>query len=389
MRVLVAAGEWFPDYVGGTARVVRATAEALAKRGHQVTVIVPQARDEPEVSSVNGVQLRRVIRRSHLPLTITDVYEMRRAIRATSSGDFDLVLAHGATCTMAAMLAQSHKPIAFVQHASGVREARQRRSLGLAPLERWRSYAVEPFLYAFERLALRRATRILVLSAFSRRLVLEVDPCVESRIQIVGGGVDITDFTPAHDREALRQAVGIAADETVLMTARRLVSRMGVEILLDAFDDLHKRQANIKLVVAGDGELRSQLESQRNRLGLAGKVKFAGRVSDQELRSWYRVADLFVLPTIAYEGFGMVTAEALACGTPVVATPVGATSEILTPLDGRLVADSVDARSLAAAIERALALTDMMFRARCREYARRHLPWDIVISKWESALEGL
>jgi glycosyltransferase involved in cell wall biosynthesis len=96
-----------------------------------------------------------------------------------------------------------------------------------------------------------------------------------------------------------------------------------------------------------------------------------------------------VLPTIAYEGFGMVTAEALACGTPVVATPVGATSEILTPLDGGLMAESVNARSLASAIERALARTDMAFRAACHAYARDHFAWDIIIGRWESALEEL
>jgi glycosyltransferase involved in cell wall biosynthesis len=389
MKVLVAAGGWFPDYVGGTERVVRATAEALSKRGHQVITIVARADNEPRVSSVNGIQLRRVLRRSRLPLTITDVYEMRRAIRATSSDDFDLVLAHGAGCAVAALLARSRKPVAFVFHASGFREARQRRSLGLPALERWSSYAVEPFLYVLERLALRYADRILVLSEFSRRLVLEIDPSIESRIQVVGGGVDIDEFAPAHDREALRQAVGITSDKTLLLTARRLVGRMGIEMLLEAFGQLHKRQSDIQLVVIGDGELRLQLETQRDRLGLDGAVKFLGSTSDAELRNWYRVADLFVLPTIAYEGFGMVTAEALACGTPVVATPVGATSEILTPLDGGLMAESVNARSLASAIERALARTDMAFRAACHAYARDHFAWDIIIGSWESALEEL
>lgn len=389
MRVLVVAGRWFPDHVGGTERVVRATAEALVKRGHQVSVIVSRTDNEPSVTTVDGVQLQRVVRRSVLPLTITDVYEVRRAIRAASLHEFDLILAHGASHAVGALLASTGKPVAFVFHASGFREARQRRSVGLPRSEWWSSYAIEPFLYGLERLALRYAARVLVLSEFSRRLVLNIDPRAESRIRVVGGGVDIDDFTPAQDRDALRQAVGITRGETVLLTARRLVSRMGVAMLLEAFSELHRRQSNIRLVVVGEGELRPRLDEQRQRLGLDGAVTFLGRISDAELRSWYRASDLFVLPTIAYEGFGMVTAEALACGTPVVATAVGATSEILTPLDGDLTAARANARCLASAIERALTRTDVAFRIKCHEYARAHLAWDRVIARWESALEEM
>lgn len=389
MRVLVAASAWFPDYAGGTERVVRATAEALAARDHDVTVIVPRATNEPEISIVNGVKVHRVIRRSILPLTITDVYQMRRAIRLIPSDDFDLVLAHAAVYAVAALVARSHKPFAFVFHASAFRESRQRRSQGLQPLAWSRAFALEPLLFAFERLALRLAPRILVLSAFSRELVLDIDQRAEPRVEIVGGGVDVRSFTPAHDRSALRRDLGIPEGKTVLVTARRLVSRTGVAMLLDAFRELDTGRHDIELVIIGDGELRPHLERQRNRLALGEAVRFLGSVPDAELRNWYRAADLFILPTIAYEGFGMVTAEALACGTPVVATPVGATSEILDPLDQDLMADEVSARSLVAAIERALLRTSSAFRDDCYEYARDRLAWDVVIGRWESALREL
>jgi len=389
MRVLVVAGGWFPDHVGGTERVVRATAEALAKRGHEVSVVVARVDNEPTVSTVNGIQLHRIVRRSRLPLTITDVYEVRRAIRAGSLDECDLILAHGASHAAGALLASTGKPVAFVFHASGFREARQRRSGGLPRWEWWSSRAIEPFLYGLERLALHYATGVLVLSEFSRRLVLDIDARAESRVRVVGGGVDIRDFTPAQDRDALRQVVGLTSDETVLLTARRLVSRMGVEVLLEAFRYLRSRRSNAHLVVIGDGELRPRLEAQRDRLRLSASVKFLGRVTDAELRDWYRVSDLFVLPTIAYEGFGMVTAEALACGTPVVATAVGASSEILTPLNGDLMAGEPNAPSVASAIERALARTDVAFRIKCHRYARAHLAWDRVIARWECALEEI
>ncbi len=388
MKILIVAQQWFPDLIGGAARVVRATAQGLAQSGNEVVVIVPQAPGEPAISRVDGVEVRRVVRRSLLPFTVTDIYEMWRTINAVPINRFDVVLAHGEAATVGALWARSGRPIACVFHSSGFREARNRRSLGVGPVEYLRSLGVEPFLYLSERLALRYANRILVLSEFSRQLVLALEPSAESRLQIVGGGVDLDFFNPAPARDTLRQHLGVPINETVVMTARRLVNRMGVDVLLDAFSELRRARDDLRLVVAGDGEMRASLEAQRDQLGLAQSVEFLGRVSDSRLRDWYRAADLFVVPTIADEGFGLITAEALACGTPVVGTQVGATKEILGPLDESLLAAGIDAPSLASAIDRTLARRDASLRARCHEYAKEHLAWSAVLAQWESALRS-
>jgi len=351
-----------------------------------VVAIVPRCQGEPETSLVNGVELRRVLRRSTLPMTITELYEMRRAIRSAAQDRFDLILAHGDIAVVAALSVRPRLPIALVFHASGLREAQHRRSLGVTPIERLRSRGIEPFLYIYERLALRYASRILVLSDFSRRLVMDIEPRAASRLRVVGGGVDLDVFSPTADREALRRALGIGESEIVLMSARRLVNRMGIEMLLEAIRELRERREDLKLVIVGDGELRRSLEAQRDRLGMVDSAVFLGRVLDAQLIDWYRAADVFVLPTIAYEGFGMVTAEALACGTPVVGTDVGATSEILKPLDEDLLALGADSSSLAAAIDRVVERTTPEFRTRCHEYARAHLGWHAVICRWEQAL---
>ena len=114
---------------------------------------------------------------------------------------------------------------------------------------------------------------------------------------------------------------------------------------------------------------------------------FVGPVAEDELLDWYRAADIFVLPTVAYEGFGMVTVEALASGTPVVGTPAGATPELLARLDQRLVAQGSDPDSLAAAIREVLTFADADLRARCRDYALARFDWDRVTPAWEEALE--
>lgn len=389
LKILVVSGQWFPDSVGGTGRVARATAEALVRKGHEVVALVPRAHAEPRVCVMGGVQVLRALRRNSLPLTFTDIHEVRRAIRTLQLDRFDVILTHGDGCTVAALSMRQSLPVALVYHASGYRESQYRRSGGLAPIEKWRALALEPFLYMLERTALRRADRILVLSEFSRSLVLDGRPDADARVHVVGGGVDTDFFRPARNREALRQRLGLQADQIILLTARRLVSRMGVEMLLDAFCELKQRIPKMELVIIGDGELQTQLEDHRDCLGCAESVRFLGRVSDASLRDWYQAADLFVLPTVAYEGFGMVTAEALACGTPVVGTRVGATAEILAYLDKHLLADAPDAASLARAMGRALETTDTPYRARCRSYAIARLDWDAVIRRWEAALVDL
>ena len=106
-------------------------------------------------------------------------------------------------------------------------------------------------------------------------------------------------------------------------------------------------------------------------------VTFLGAISDSELPSYYQAADLFVLPTLELEGFGLVTLEALACGTPVVGTPAGATPEILNPLDFRLVAEDVTAEAIARAVRGAVEqeLLAPAMRQRCRAYVENNYSW--------------
>jgi glycosyltransferase involved in cell wall biosynthesis len=159
---------------------------------------------------------------------------------------------------------------------------------------------------------------------------------------------------------------------------------MGIEQLLRAVRMLAAEE--IDLAIVGGGLLTSELRGLTSELGIDGCVRFVGRVAEDALPDWYRAADLSVLPTVAYEGFGMATVEALASGTPVVGTPAGATPELLEPLDPRLVARGSDPDSLAVAIQDALAFVDDDFRRRCREYAATRFSWDRVTGAWENEL---
>jgi glycosyltransferase involved in cell wall biosynthesis len=162
---------------------------------------------------------------------------------------------------------------------------------------------------------------------------------------------------------------------------------MGIEDLIRAAGLLAARGIAFRVAIAGTGALRGTLERLAAQLGLERDVRFLGRVAEEDLPDLYAGADLFVLPTVAYEGFGISTAEALAAGTPVVGTPVGATPELLEPLDDRLVAAGTSPEQLADAI--AMALRQQMgpvASARAREYARVQFAWEEAIVPWLSAV---
>jgi glycosyltransferase involved in cell wall biosynthesis len=388
MKILVTTQQWLPDVIGGVARVAHATAVGLAGRGHEVVVIAPKCDRKPAHANESGVEVRRLIRRHWaVPESATDVLETRRLVRAGADEYFDVVLGHGPASLVGASAALARTPIVYVFHASCVLEERFRRSSGLPLVDKTRSLLVEPIVAWLEKAAAARASQIIVLSQYSQQVLSQTQENVGRLTTVAWGGVDIEEFCPAANRLSLREYLGIAPDQTLLLSVRRLVSRMGIDILLSAVSQLRKRDRSIRLVLVGDGEKQVALERERDRLELRPHVTFLGRVPESELQCWYRAADLFVLPTVAYEGFGMVTAEALACGTPVVGTRVGATSEILEPLDPDLLAATPTADGLVGAIRQVLDRAGPELRGACRSYAESELAWESVLDCWEAALQ--
>jgi SAM-dependent methyltransferase len=168
---------------------------------------------------------------------------------------------------------------------------------------------------------------------------------------------------------------------------------MGLDNLLGALARLKARHSSAVLLVGGSGSLRDELEAQSLALGLADHVKFLGFVPDAALPRYYQAADLFVLPTRELEGFGLVTVEALACGTPVLGTPVGATPEILRPLCPSLLFRGTAPEVMAEDLERFLAAKErdpdayLRLRGACREHVERHYTWERATGRLEDALQ--
>jgi glycosyltransferase involved in cell wall biosynthesis len=383
MRILVIASGWFADRKGGSARVATETAERLARRGHEVTVLAPRVRDEPTITRTGSLTLCRTIPRRVIPATLSDMFTGWRHGQNLAR-DVDLVVSHASTVSCGFVARGLARPLVIVYHAPGPREL-QFDSDRLSGVARLRMQAVTPLVALSERISINRAERLLTLSDYTRKLLLADFPAVASRVRRVEGGVDVDEFHPGSGQSDARERLGVDPSSTLLLTVRRLEPRMGLENLLEAVAELRAR-VPLTLAVGGTGSLERNLHGLAESLGLQNVVRFLGAIPETQLVDWYRAADLFVLPTVEFEGFGMVTVEALASGTPVVGTPVGATPELLAPLEPRLLARDSSPASVGEAIERALELADDALRTRCRTYACERFAWEHVIDDWEAEL---
>jgi D-inositol-3-phosphate glycosyltransferase len=173
------------------------------------------------------------------------------------------------------------------------------------------------------------------------------------KICVVPCGVDLELFCPMSASTARRQ-LGFKADDTLALFVGRFDAMKGLDKLLEAMSYLRSGSHWRLVVVGGDGmhtpEGQKVLGLARD-LGVADSIAFVGRIDQKDLPLYYNAADVMVMPSY-YESFGLVSLEALACGLPVVATPVGVMDTVIRDgLNGQLVANG-DAALLAKAIDR-------------------------------------
>lgn len=190
-----------------------------------------------------------------------------------------------------------------------------------------------------------------------------IDP---ERLHVMRNGVDLQRFHPV-TQEAARQTIGFDG-APLLISVGYLVERKGHHVAIDALAKLLPRFPNARLLIAGTGEELPRLQAQCARLGVQDHVHFVGAIPNVELFRWYSAADILLLAS-SREGWANVLLEAMACGTPVAATRIWGTPEVVDELVvGRLV-DGRDGASFARAITDLL--TDPPDRSAVRRYAEK------------------
>lgn len=196
------------------------------------------------------------------------------------------------------------------------------------------------------RPVLHAAQRILVVSEDLGRVAVRDYGADPARIRAIPNGCDAAIFHP-QPREAARAALGLDAAAELVVYVGRLVPEKGLRELLDAVRTLAPQRPRLQLALIGDGPMRAELEG-RLAADPSLRVALPGALGPQEVARWMAAADLVTLPSYS-EGHPNVLVEALACGRPVVATPVGGIPEVVDTDCGVLV-PARDPAALAAGL---------------------------------------
>jgi len=358
-------GKFYPPHMGGIETHLQALCGALRNHADVRVIVSSEDRNTVEemVDSVPVARLSTLI--TAFSTSISPGMVSR--IRNSGAGLVHIHLPNPAA--VLAYLASGHRgPLVVTYHSDTVKQ----KVLGRM---------FEPFLNA----ALRKSAAIIATSPN----YLATSPVLQAfrdRCHVIPYGIDTAQFEQCSP-EAVRSVRERLGDRLVISVGR-LVYYKGFDVLIRAMADVRG-----KLVIVGEGPLRSELQSLAARLGVTDKVVFAGEVNNAGVMPYYHAADLFALASVARsEAFGIVQIEAMAAGLPVVNTSLDSGVPFVSLAgESGLTVPPGDAPALAAAINRLLddqSLRQSLGQAGVRR-ARREFSLDTMLRRTLSLYEGV
>ena len=387
---------WYPQHAADTqATYVHDINRHLVRRGHSVTVVTPGDPALPATDAFDGVDIIR------FPLTLPSDLTYGRVAQSHVSllGRLTrvLVMAHYLEAQYRATVAVARRFGAQVLHGhwaipTGPAAVQAARRLGIPSVitmhggdvyvnpEQGYDFPTRWYVRPPLRWTLCSATALTAITEDCRRHALRAGAPASS-IRIVFNGTDLRRFSPEEDAQD-RSAMQFGPH--MVFACRQLFPRKGIRFLIEAAARIKPRFPDLKVVIAGDGFERPELEALAQRLGIGADVTFLGWVPNTALPPYYRAAAISVIPSLE-EGFGIPAAEAMGCERPVIATDAGGLPEVVEHDVTGLVVPRGDVDALAAAMESLLA--DPARRRRMgvagRERALRLFDWDRTAEQFE------
>jgi glycosyltransferase involved in cell wall biosynthesis len=315
MRIAHVTGE--TGFSGGEVQVFLLI-EGLAQRGHANVLVCPPGSASEREARRRGIEVAPVAMRNAIsPLAIA------RAVAALRRAAPDLVHLHTGRANWVGGLAARWLSL------PALTTRRMDRRVARGPRTRW--------LYG------RGVRHAVAISESVRRRLLDAGVPAE-RISVIPSAVDPRALAAPRERAAIRRELGVGDGEFCLLALAALERRKGIDVLLDA---LAEAGTPTRVLIAGDGPCRAELEERSARLGLAARVRFLGRCEDKA--SLLSACDALVLPSRA-EGLGVAALEAMACARPVVASRVGGLAWLVRDGETGLLVPPEDPDALARAI---------------------------------------
>ncbi|MBW4636542.1 MAG: glycosyltransferase family 4 protein [Iphinoe sp. HA4291-MV1] len=366
---------WFPKTPGGLERYIYELTQKLAANQDQVELCgvgLPEAEPNLPIKLTNLASPSSSI--------LKRLWCIRTNFQKTRTQKPDVINLHFALYSFPILdLLPKGVPIIFNFHGPWAFESQEERE--------GRKLSVLLKAKLVEQRTYNRCDRFIVLSKAFGNILHKQYQIPWNKIHIIPGGVDVTRFQPNLSPALARAKLGWSQDRPILFTSRRLVNRVGLDKLLEALAIMKPRIPDIMLAIAGRGPLQATLQQQATELGLHHHVKFLGFIPDGQLPVAYQAANLSIMPSQSFEGFGLAIVESLACGTPVVCTPVGGMPEILEPFSPDLITSSTEVAAIVERLEQVLlGKVAMPSREACRQYAAINFNWDKIAQEVRKVL---
>lgn len=337
-RLLVIADMFYPDIVGGSSIVAHHINKCLIKDGYSIDVVTRSFKALEKKEKIFGHRVFRInVSRNPISYLII-VIKMTILFRhLLSENKYSLIIAHHANMGLISVILSKIYKIHFVYYFHGPWHKEDefiKRSNNRFELFNKSEVFIKLLM---EYYIIKKSNYIICLSNYMKNEINNIWSG-NKNIKIIPGGVETKIYHPTNKKNYIKRRYGLSPNKYYVLTIRRLENRMGLENLVRAFSIIEDE--NIYLLIGGDGTLKNALMILVDQLGVSDKVKFLGFIPDYEIADYYRLADLFVMPSLALEGFGLSTIESLACGTPVIGSNNGGTPEILRGLDPHLIMDN-------------------------------------------------
>ena len=376
---------------GGMSVYISELARELGKRGHCVDIYTRLQNGESRPVIEHGKNVRLVhlavpdngnLSKLNLYPYLDKFFQALETYRQKENLNYDILHSHYWLSGCLGTWAQNDwkRPHVVTFHTLG--ESKNRAGAG----------PYEPGLrIANEKKLVQTCHRIVVPTRQERDSLVRYYGAAEDRIGIVPCGVNLELFRPGA-REPARRQLGFDPHDHILLYVGRFEPLKGLDILLEAIAALKNFDRLRLVIVGGDGEsdqAHRALEQKTRSLGISERCMFTGPVEQQKLPPYYHSADALVIPS-HYESFGLVGLEALACGRPVISTPVGTMAERLGEALAVRVTPLVSSHSLAGEIQTLLTEVSRAPAVEIRETAREY-SWsrvaDAIIAEYRTAMD--
>lgn len=377
LQVLMLSWEYPPRNVGGLGRHVEGLAEALVSQGVQVEVVTCGVSGASSRDTVRGVRINRVESYPvNAPDFVTWVLQLNfgmveQAAKIINQRRPTLIHAHD---WLVAFAGGTLKHLYRLPLVATIHATEAGRNHGLYT-------DTQRYINSVEWWLTYEAWRVIVCSQHMKHEVQGLFQLPTDKIEVIANGVDGEKLKGPDPDPRWRQWYA-RPEERIVFFVGRLVQEKGAHLLIEALPRILAACPQAKLVIAGQGPAEAHLKNRAWALGVAHKVYFAGYVDDATRNALYKTAEVAVFPSL-YEPFGIVALEAMATGTPVVASDTGGLREIITPGVDGLLFPSGHVVSLADNVIRVLSDSDLAARLRQsgRDLVQKVYDWKQVAQK--------